>query len=78
MFIHTLGQILYSVILPVFIIIGVGWLLDRKFQLDLPTLSKLNFYVFVPALMFVMLGMVMVSAFKPNKEPEKLPAGRSS
>lgn len=55
MFIQTLGQILYSVILPVFIIIGVGWLLDRKFQLDLPTLSKLNFYVFVPALMFVML-----------------------
>ncbi len=32
----------------------------------------------MPALMFVMLGMVMVSAFRPNKEPEKLPAGRSS
>jgi len=32
----------------------------------------------MPALMFVMLGVVMVSAFKPNKEPEKLPAGRSS
>ena len=55
MFMHTLGQILLSVILPVFIIIGIGWLLDRRFQLDLPTLSKLNFYVFVPALMFVLL-----------------------
>jgi len=55
MFMQILGQILVSVILPVFVIIGIGWLLDRRFQLDLPTLSKLNFYVFVPALMFVML-----------------------
>jgi len=55
MFMQTLGQILLSVILPVFFIIGIGWLLDRRFQLDLPTLSKLNFYVFVPALMFVLL-----------------------
>jgi hypothetical protein len=55
MFTQTLTQILVSVILPVFVIIGIGWLLDRRFQLDLPTLSKLNFYVFVPALMFVML-----------------------
>jgi len=55
MFMQILGQILVSVILPVFIIIGIGWLLDRRFRLDLPTLSKLNFYVFVPALMFVML-----------------------
>ncbi len=32
----------------------------------------------MPMLMFVMLGMVMASALRPNKEPEKLPAGRSS
>lgn len=42
--------ILRDIILPVFILIGVGTLLDRFFRLDLPTLSKLNFYVFVPAL----------------------------
>lgn len=48
-------QILGSVILPIFLIVGAGWLLDRVFRLDLPTLSKLNFYIFVPALMFVML-----------------------
>jgi hypothetical protein len=29
-----------------------------------------------PMLMFVMLGMVMVSAFKPGKETGKLPSGR--
>ena len=50
-----LFTILTSIILPIFIIIGIGWALDRAFRLDLPTLSKLNFYVFVPALMFVML-----------------------
>lgn len=48
-----LGTIFISIILPVFLLIGTGWLLDRKFRLDMPTLSKLNFYVFVPALIFV-------------------------
>ncbi len=45
--------IFVNIILPVFALIGVGVLLDRFFQLDLPTLSKLNFYVFVPALIFI-------------------------
>lgn len=27
--------------------------MDKTFELDLPTLSKLNFYVFVPALLFI-------------------------
>jgi predicted permease len=45
-----IATILRDIILPVFILIGVGTLLDRFFRLDLPTLSKLNFYVFVPAL----------------------------
>lgn len=47
--------IFVSVVLPIFLIIGLGFVLDRKLRLDLPTLSKLNFYVFVPALCFVML-----------------------
>ena len=49
----VLLQTCYSVVLPIFIVIGTGWLLDRRFRLDLPTLSKLNFYIFVPALVFV-------------------------
>jgi predicted permease len=47
--------ILLTIILPIFALIGIGMLVDRKFHLDLPTLSKLNFYVFVPALAFVKL-----------------------
>lgn len=45
--------ILANVILPIFVIIGVGFLMDRLFHLDMRTLSKLNFYVFIPALTFV-------------------------
>jgi predicted permease len=44
--------ILVKNILPVFIIIFLGYLLSRKFNLDIVTLSKLNFYIFVPALIF--------------------------
>ena len=45
--------IFVQVVLPVFALIGIGVLMDRRFRLDLPTLTKLNFYVFVPALAFV-------------------------
>ena len=48
-----LGQIFINIIIPVFVLIGIGVLLDRIFKLDVETLSKLNFYVFVPALCFV-------------------------
>ncbi len=49
----TVLTIFSSVILPIFVLIGIGTALDRCFQLDLRTLSKLNFYVFVPALLFI-------------------------
>ena len=48
-------RIITDIILPIFIIIAVGFAMDRKFRLDLDTLAKLNFYVFVPALLFVKL-----------------------
>ncbi|MDH7569878.1 MAG: AEC family transporter [Armatimonadota bacterium] len=54
-------RILLSVILPVFLLIGVGVLLDRRFRLDLPTLSRLNFHAFVPAISFVKLFETDVS-----------------
>jgi predicted permease len=56
------ATIVLSVILPIFIIIGIGALLDRRFTLDLPTMSRLNFYVFVPALGFVKLLEANVGA----------------
>ncbi len=42
-----------QVLLPVVAMFGFGWVLDRRFHLDLGTLVKLNIYLFVPAFMFV-------------------------
>ena len=57
-----LWEILVAIIVPIFALIGVGVALDRRFHLDLDTLSKLNFYVFVPALSFVKLLEADISA----------------
>lgn len=42
-----------DICLPIFLIIGAGWLFDRKFRLDLDSLVKLNIYLLVPAFIFV-------------------------
>jgi len=47
--------ILTNNILPIFTLIFVGYLIHKKFQIDILSLTKLNFYVFVPAFTFVNL-----------------------
>jgi len=47
--------ILKDIILPIFVLVGVGAFLEKRFKLDITTMSKLNFYVFVPALLFTAL-----------------------
>ncbi|MDO4534349.1 MAG: AEC family transporter [Clostridium perfringens] len=47
--------ILLHNILPIFVVIIVGFILGKKFKLDVKTLSKLNFYVFVPSFIFTYL-----------------------
>ena len=42
-------------ILPIFILVSLGYLLSRKFPLDSGTLNKLNFYLLVPAFTFANL-----------------------
>ncbi|WP_066192010.1 MULTISPECIES: AEC family transporter [Gracilibacillus] len=44
-----------DVILPVFILLAIGFVLHMKFQLDLATLAKLNIYFLVPGFIFVRL-----------------------
>lgn len=44
--------ILLHNILPIFVVIIVGFILGKKFKLDVKTLSKLNFYVFIPSFIF--------------------------
>lgn len=50
-FIH----ILVNNVIPLSIMIALGIILQRAFHLDIKTLSKLNFFLFSPAIMFVML-----------------------
>lgn len=50
-----LFTIIKDIILPVFIIMAIGFLLQRKFNLDVQSLARLNIYVFVPGFIFVKL-----------------------
>jgi predicted permease len=40
---------------PLLLLIGVGFLLDKRFHIDIPTLSRLSFYIFSPVLLFTMI-----------------------
>lgn len=55
-------HILWNNVLPLSLIIGLGILLHRIFTLDIKTLSKLNFYLFAPAIMFQLLYGTAISA----------------
>ncbi|MFB6364886.1 AEC family transporter [Paenibacillus elgii] len=48
-------HILLNNVIPLIIMIAIGVILYRAFKLDIRTLSKLNFYLFSPALVFKML-----------------------
>ncbi len=54
-------HILLTNVLPMGIMIGIGVALQRAFKLDIKTLSKLNFYLFSPAVMFNLLYTTSIS-----------------
>ncbi|WP_449539629.1 AEC family transporter [Ferdinandcohnia sp. Marseille-Q9671] len=54
--------ILIDIILPVFILIGIGCWLNRIFSLDLYTLAKLNVYFLIPGFVFNSLYKTDISA----------------
>ena len=47
--------ILSNNIIPIFTLIALGFLLNKAFNLDIFTLSKINFYIYVPIFVFVNL-----------------------
>ena len=49
-------------IVPIFILITVGFIIGKKFHLDMGTLSKLNFYAFMPFFSFVVIYTSDLSA----------------
>lgn len=46
-------EVFVTIVFPVFVLIGFGVLMDRLFSIDVQTLSKFNFYLLLPALLFV-------------------------
>jgi malate permease and related proteins len=56
-FFHILGHN----IIPIFTLIVLGFILSKKFDLDIFSLSKLNFYLLVPAFIFVNLYTTAIS-----------------
>jgi predicted permease len=49
------GYILLNNVIPLSVMIGLGIILQRAFQLDIKTLSKLNFFLFSPTVIFKMI-----------------------
>lgn len=52
-----------DIILPIFILIAIGVILQRKFRLDLYTLSKISIYYLSPSLIFIKM---YESTFSPS------------
>ncbi|MCL1857745.1 MAG: AEC family transporter [Oscillospiraceae bacterium] len=46
-------SIILNSIIPIFVLIFLGYIVDKKFRPDMNTLTKINFYLFVPAFSFV-------------------------
>ncbi|MEF2967632.1 AEC family transporter [Paenibacillus sp. M1] len=57
-----IAQILLDVVLPIFVLIGLGALMQRAFRLDLYTLAKINFYYITPAVVFLSMYEAEMSA----------------
>lgn len=54
-------HILVNNVLPLSVMIGLGIILQKAFSLDIKTLSKLNFYLFSPAVIFQLLYTTEIS-----------------
>ncbi len=57
-----LWQVFYRVVMPVLMLAGVGFVLQRFAGLDMATLKRLNFYFVIPALIYYSLLTSDVSA----------------
>jgi predicted permease len=47
------SQIVYVIIAPIFLLMGVGFIVQKRLGFDIRTLTRLNFWLFVPAFLFV-------------------------
>jgi len=52
MSLHLLGSILYGNLFPIFLVVGVGYLIERLLHPDIQSASRLTFYAMSPCLVF--------------------------
>lgn len=45
-------QIITDNILPLLIFVAIGYFMDRRFRLDVNSLTKLTFYIILPCFIF--------------------------
>ncbi len=50
---HNIAYIITNIILPIFLQVAAGYLLQKAFRLDISGLVKIQFYIITPALLFV-------------------------
>lgn len=53
--------ILTDILLPIFVVMGLGFIMQRKFELNIQTLARLNIYFLVPGFIFVKLYSTKIS-----------------
>lgn len=56
------GYIFYHIVLPMLLLVGVGYLLQRRMGLHMPTLVRLNFYLVVPGIIYYSLVSAELTA----------------
>ena len=54
-------SILLNSIIPIFILISLGFILDKKLDFDIHTLTRVNFYLYVPSFSFVLIFTTDIS-----------------
>jgi len=57
-----LGQVFYFIVMPILILAGIGFLIQRTCRLDLPTLTRLNFNFVIPGMIYFSASSSRLSA----------------
>jgi predicted permease len=57
-----LGQIFYFVVLPMLLLAGLGFAIQRLLGLDMPTLTRMNFYFVTPGMVYFSVVSSRVTA----------------
>ena len=57
----TFVYIVTNTILPIFLIVAAGYLAQKKFRMDTRTFSRINIYLFIPAVLFMKIYEAKVS-----------------